>query len=251
MENQNNSVIYELFDGVPRQGPGNNAATRKAWELLGAVPPDPTILDIGCGSGMQTLELARLSAGRIIALDTHQPYLDTLQQRSTDEHLSAHIETINCSMDAMDFAPGTFNVIWSEGAIYIIGFERGLSVCRPLLKPGGFLVFSDLAWFTNDPSPELVQFWHDEQIVIRTVKENLQHIEHAGYCCLAHFPLPTEAWWDDFYCLVEQKIAPLQQKYRNDPEQLAIVNNMQREIDLCRTYAVQYGYEFYVMQLQA
>jgi ubiquinone/menaquinone biosynthesis C-methylase UbiE len=244
-------VLYELFDGIPRQGPGNNAATRRAWDLLEVVPPDPTMLDIGCGSGMQTLELARLSTGRIIALDTHQPYLTTLQQRATDAHISAYIETINCSMDAMDFAPETFDVIWSEGAIYILGFEQGLAICRPLLKPGGFLVVSNLTWFTDAPSPEPVQFWHDEQVVVRTVEENLQRIEQAGYRCLAHFPLPQEAWWEHFYCLIEQKIAPLQQKYHNDPERLAVVNNQQREIDLYRAYADQYGYEFYVMQVQA
>jgi SAM-dependent methyltransferase len=245
-------VLYELFAAdLPRQGPGSNAATRSAWALLETVPPTPMVLDMGCGSGMQTLELARLSAGRIIALDTYQPYLDTLQQRAASEHLTAHIETVNCSMDAIDFAPGTFDVIWSEGAIYILGFEHGLAACRSLLKPGGFLVVSEMTWFTPDPAPELMQFWHDEQVDIHTVEENLQRIKQAGYRCLEHFPLPQEDWWDDFYHLVEQKIAPLQQKYRDDPERLAIVNNQQREIDLYRTYADQYGYVFYSMQAQA
>jgi hypothetical protein len=68
---------------------------------------------------------------------------------------------------------------------------------------------------------------------------------------VGYFPLPQDAWWDDFYDLVEQKIALLQQKYRDDPDRLAIVNNQRREIDLYRTYADQYGYMFYVMQVQA
>jgi SAM-dependent methyltransferase len=244
-------VLYELFEGIPRQGPGSNAATRQAWALLGDVSPEPTLLDIGCGSGMQTLELARLSRGHITALDNHQPFLDALQQRAARENLAAHIDTVNCSMDAMGFAPGSFDVIWSEGDIYILGFEHGLAVCQPLLKPDGFLVVSELTWFTPDPAPELVQFWRDEQVDIRTVEENLQRIAQAGYRCLGHFPLPQDAWWDDFYGLVEQKIASLQQKYRDDPERLGVVNNQQREIDLYRTYADQYGYVFYGMQVQA
>ncbi len=244
-------VLYELFDGLPRQGPGSNAATRQAWDLLGTVPPRPTVLDIGCGSGMQTLELARLMGdGRIIALDTHQPYLDILHQRAAAEHLDGIIETVNCSMDAMTFAPGTFDGIWSEGAIYIIGFEQGMAICRPLLKPGGYLVVSEITWFTAAPSPELVQFWQDEQMDIRTEEENVQRIDRAGYRCLAHVRLPREAWWDDFYYLLEQKIAPLTRKYRDDPERLAVVNNQQREIDLYRAYAHQYGYVFYVLQVQ-
>ncbi len=241
-------VLYELFDGLPRQGPGSDAATRQAWELLGTVAPQPTLLTIGCGSGMEVRELARLSRGRVLALDNYQPYLDTLQHHAARENLTEHIETINGSMDAMPFAPGTFDVIWSEGAIYVLGFEQGLATCKPLLKPQGYLVFSDLAWFTDNPAPELVQFWQDEQIAVYSVAEKLHHIEQAGYRCLGHFPLPQAAWWDDFYSLIEARIAPLQQKYRHDPERLAIVNNQQREIDLYRTYADQYGYVFYAMQ---
>jgi SAM-dependent methyltransferase len=241
-------VVYELFDRLPRQGPGNNASTRRAWTLLEMVPPRPMLLDIGCGSGMQTLELARLTAGRIIALDNHQPFLETLRQRATAEPLIGHIEPVNCSMDAMAFAPGSFDVIWSEGAIYILGFEQGMAACKPLLKPGGLLVVSEITWFTTDPAPELAQFWRNEQITICSVEENMQRIERAGYCCLAHFPLPQEAWWDHFYRLLEQRVASLQQKYRNNPEQLAVVNNQQHEIDLYRAYADQYGYVFYVMQ---
>ncbi|NJP07312.1 MAG: class I SAM-dependent methyltransferase [Chloroflexaceae bacterium] len=241
-------VLYAIYDGIPRQGPGSNAATRQAWSLLPDVPPSPGILDIGCGSGIQTLELARLSGGRIIALDNHQPYLDALQQRAASEQLAAHIETLNCSMDAMEFAPGSFDIIWSEGAIYIIGFERGLSVCQPLLKPGGFLVVSHITWLTADRSPELAQFWHDEGVTICTAAENVQRIEQAGYHCLAHFPLPQAAWWDEFYHLIEQKLPALRQTYRDDPERLAVVHNQQHEIDLYRMYADQYGYVFYVMR---
>jgi SAM-dependent methyltransferase len=242
-------VLYELFDpDLPRQGPGSDATTRRAWTLLGAVPPAPTILDIGCGSGMQTLELARLSAGRIIAIDTYQPYLDALQQRAAREHLSAHILPRNCSMEAMDFAPNTFDLIWSEAAIYILGFDQGLAACRPLLKPNGFLVFSELTWLIPDPAPDLIHFWSQEGADIRTIDHNLQRIHLAGYRCLHHFTLPNHAWWDDFYRPLEQKIPPLLHTYRHDPERLAIINNQQREIDLYRTYPDHYGYVFYLMQ---
>lgn len=244
-------VLYELFDGLPRQGPGSSAATRRVWEFLDAVPPCPTVLDIGCGSGMQTLELARLIGdGRIVALDNYQPYLDVLHQRAATEHLAGCIETVNCSMDAMTFAPGSFDVIWSEGAIYILGFEQGMATCQPLLKPGGYLVVSHITWFIAEPAPELVQFWREEQVDVCTEEENVQRIEQAGYRCLTHFRLSQDAWWDNFYLLLEQKIASLQQKYRDDQERLTVVTNQQREIDLYRTYAHQYGYVFYVMQVQ-
>lgn len=245
-------VIFDIFDAsLPRQGPGSNAATRRAWALLGAVPPCPMLLDIGCGSGMQTLELARLSRGRIIALDMHFPYLAALHQRAAHENLSAHINPVNGSMEAMMVAPGTFDMIWSEGALYFLGFEQGLEICRPLLKPDGYLVVSELTWFTPEPAPELVQFWQEEQADIRSVEDNLQRIAQAGYRCLGHFPLPQAAWWDDFFGPVEQRLAALRQKYRDDPDSLAVVEQQQREIDLYRIYADQYGYAFYAMQVQA
>lgn len=245
-------VLYEIFAAdLPRQGPGSTAATRRAWALLGAVPPRPTLLDIGCGSGMQTLDLARLSGGHIIAVDTYQPYLNALRRRAASAYLGGHIEPVNCSMDALGFAPGTFDGIWSEGALYIMGFARGLAVCRPFLKPDGFLVVSELTWFTSDPAPELAHFWREEGADVQTVAQNLQWIEAAGYRCLGHFPLPHAAWWDDFYHLVEPQLTRLLQKYRNDPERLAIVHNQQREIDLYRAYADQYGYAFYIMQVPA
>ena len=53
--------------------------TRKAYRML---PPldRPSILDMGCGPGVPTLELARLSGGIVTGLDTHQPYLDELNR---------------------------------------------------------------------------------------------------------------------------------------------------------------------------
>ena len=54
--------------------------TRKAFFLL----PDldrPRILDIGCGSGVPTIELARLTDGEIIGLDIDASLLDKLDQK--------------------------------------------------------------------------------------------------------------------------------------------------------------------------
>ena len=126
--------FYELFESLPRGGPGDDASTRRAWRIMAGVPPSPEILDVGCGPGMQTLELARLSKGRITALDNHRPFLDKLDRDAWDLGLSAHIKTLNRSMFEMDFPPESFDVIWSEGALYFLGFENGLKVCRPFLK---------------------------------------------------------------------------------------------------------------------
>ena len=61
--------FMELYGALPRAGPGDNALTRKAFEMMEDLPPRPRILDIGCGPGMQTVELLRISGGTVVALD--------------------------------------------------------------------------------------------------------------------------------------------------------------------------------------
>lgn len=61
--------FFELHAGLARQGPGADAHTRRAFALVGDLPPAPVIVDVGCGPGMQTLELARLTRSTVHAVD--------------------------------------------------------------------------------------------------------------------------------------------------------------------------------------
>ena len=87
--------FYELFSSLPRGGPGDNKSTRKAFSYLKNLPDEPLILDIGCGPGMQTLELAKISNGKIIALDNYQPFLDILKQNVKKAGFNNRIITKN------------------------------------------------------------------------------------------------------------------------------------------------------------
>ena len=73
-------IFYQVFESLPRQGPGCTGATRKAYSYLPPLPQDAKILDIGCGSGTQTRDLAALTSGTITAVDNHQPFLDWSQK---------------------------------------------------------------------------------------------------------------------------------------------------------------------------
>ena len=123
-------ILFEMHQNLTRQGPGSADSTKKAFELLKNLPEAPKILDIGCGSGNQTITLAELSAGDITAIDIHQPFLDQLSNQAKEKGLSGRIKPQNMSMLQLNFKSKTFDLIWSEGAIYIMGFIEGLINCH-------------------------------------------------------------------------------------------------------------------------
>ena len=239
--------LFELFTDLPRPGPGNNESTRKAFKMLKDLPPHPQILDIGCGPGMQTIELAKISDGKIIALDIHQPFLDKLRNDAFDQGVAEKIKTINKSMLEMDFEEKRFDVIWSEGAIFIIGFEKGLEEWRFFLKDRGYLVVSELCWFRDDPPEAIRNFLIGEYPAIKTFRESKKIIEGLEYELIDHFKLPESAWFK-FYNLLEKQVAFFRKKYEGEFEKNKFLDRMQLEIDMYKEYSKYYGYIFFIMQ---
>ena len=240
-------IFFEIHRDLPREGPGRNQYTRKAFRMLPKMEK-PRILDVGCGPGAPTMELARVSQGDVIGLDIHQPYLDKLQRKIEEAGLSDRVQAVKGSMLEMDFPDESFDILWAEGSIFIIGFERGLKVWRRFLKPDGFLVVHEMTWLKSDPPQEISDYWKQVYPGIKTVPENLKLIPGCGYRLIGHFPLPENAWWDEYYNPLEKRIQMLRKKYKNDPKALAVLDNEQLEIDLYRKYSKWYGSVFYVMQ---
>jgi ubiquinone/menaquinone biosynthesis C-methylase UbiE len=81
-------IFLEIFDKLPRQGPGKDECTKKAFSMLSDLPEKPNILDIGCGSGVQTLALAEVSNGYVAALDLNKIFLDDLNDRARNKGIS-------------------------------------------------------------------------------------------------------------------------------------------------------------------
>ena len=250
------NLFWELHQELPREGPGDNASTRKAYSLLKNLSTQPRILDIGCGPGMQTIELAKISGGSIVGIDTHQPFLDDLIQKVNEAGLSDQVTAMNLSMFDLDagkdnpFQPGAFDVLWSEGAIYIRGFGAGLSAWRYLLKSGGYVAVTELSWIKPNPPEEIQSYWKAEYPGAQTVEANLQTIQETGYREIGHFILPETSWYESYYDPLERRIALLAEKYQHDPEAQAFLRDCQREISLYRNFSEWYGYVFYVMQAE-
>ncbi len=239
-------LFRELTQGLPRQGPGSPESTRRALAMIRGLPKHPRILDVGCGPGAQTIELARVAGGEIVALDLLQRFLDELVERAKAAGVAAQITTVRGSMAEMDFADHSFDLLWSEGAIYIFGFAKGLNAWRRFVKPGGWVAVSELSWIVPDPPPAPREFWAENYPGMNSLERNCEIVTEAGYVDLSTFVLPVSDWWN-YYGPGEVRVHQLRLKYANDPETLAALADS-REYDLFRAYSHSYSYVFYVMR---
>ena len=240
--------FYELFEALPRGGPGDSESTRKAFNSIRKLPNKPSILDIGCGPGQQTVELAKITKSKIVAIDNHQPFLDKLMKEAKENGLINNIVVRNLSMLDMDFEDKSFDLIWSEGALYFMGFENGLRKCRQLLKNSGFLAATEIVYLVNDPPAPLVQYFDEEYPDIKPVKDKIEIIQNARYRLISNFTLPESSWLNSFYLPMEKELDRLNDKYQGNEIALGIFEEMRNEIDLYKKYSGCYGYEFFVMQ---
>ena len=203
-----------------------NKYTRKAFQTLPELEK-PRILDIGCGSGVPTMELAKLSDGEIIGIDIDQDLLDKLSRKIEQEGLTNRVKAIKCSLLDIKFPDNSFDIIWAEGSITTLGVEKSLRGWNRLLKPKGFLVIHD----------EIKHFFEKRHIVAS-----------CGYKLIEHFSLPEEAWWEEYYSPLEIRIKELYKKYSNDPDALEVLNTHQNEVDLVKFSPKSFQSVFCIMQ---
>ncbi|MFA5364347.1 MAG: class I SAM-dependent methyltransferase [Candidatus Bathyarchaeia archaeon] len=241
-------VFWEIHCGLKRQGPGDNESTTKAYKMLKDLPPKPRILDIGCGSGMQTVQLAKLSGVQIEAVDNYQPFLDDLVKTAKTEGVSNQINAVKGDMLNLTYESGSFDIVWSEGAIFIIGFEKGLREWKHLLTENGYVVVSDLTWFRTDVPQEAKEFMNLMDASVKTAEENLHIARNLGYRVVGSFVLPTQSWWTYYYDPIKEKLPALKEKHKGNQESLQGIAMEETEIEMFRKYSDYYGYVFYIMQ---
>jgi ubiquinone/menaquinone biosynthesis C-methylase UbiE len=243
------SFLFTMHEGLPREGPGSTACTKKMFSFLPGLPEYPAILDIGCGSGMQTIDIARLCPkARITAVDVYPAFLEEVNKRVRAAGFSDRVRTVQASMDELPFHPTCFDLIWAEGSIFIMGVEQGIRYWKKFLKSGGFLGFTEATWFTKSPSEKVQSFWQENYPGMNTVDEIKTLANWAGYTCSADFPLPASAWWVDYYMPLLTRLPALEYHYKGNAEAEAIISLTRQEIQLFEEYSGEDGYQFFLLE---
>ncbi len=240
-------LMLDLHRKAFRQGPGGEFETRLAIILSGlSEQQNLKIADIGCGTGQSTITLAKSLDADIVALDFLPGFLKELEQRAKAEGVSKQIKTLAASMDELGFEPSSLDAIWSEGAIYNIGFENGIQSWRQFLKPGGILAVSELTWLTAERPSELDDHWSREYPEVATASAKMTQLEAHGYTPLGYFPLPETCWLDNYYRPMQGRFEGFLRKHDGSATAQSIVEAEQLEISLYERFSAFVSYGYYV-----
>jgi ubiquinone/menaquinone biosynthesis C-methylase UbiE len=239
-------LICEYFSAIERQGPGSPEVTLKALSFIENLNSGSRIADIGCGTGGQTMVLAQHTPGEITGIDLFPAFIDLFNQNAARLNLQHRVKGITGSMENLLFQENELDVIWSEGAIYNIGFERGLNEWRKFLKPGGTIAVSEASWFTEKRPEEIHNFWMEAYPKIDTIPNKVAQLQKAGYVPVATFILPENCWTDHFYIPQVAAQEAFLKKYAGNKTAEEFVASERREAELYARFKDYYGYVFYI-----
>jgi SAM-dependent methyltransferase len=240
-------LLIDLHARNERQGPGSDAQTLRAIEMAGLRPSaDLAVADLGCGTGASALVLARTLGTPVIAIDAEPSFVATLRERADREGFASLIRPRVGRMESPPFDDGQLDVIWSEGAIYNIGFEAGVRAWRRFLKPGGVLAISELSWTTATRPKDIESYWLREYPGIDTAAGKIRILEHAGYAPIGFFFLPGECWEARYYTPLRRGFAAFLERHGGIEPARKIVEAEEAEIRLYRELGRWYGYGFYL-----
>lgn len=240
------NLICSYFLNLERQGPGSPEETIKALSFISNLNSNSRTADLGCGTGGPTMVLAQHVPGQITGIDLFPAFIEKFNENATKLGLDNKVKGIVGSMDKMPFEPEELDLIWSEGAIYNLGFERGLREWHRYLKPGGHVAVTEVSWFTPDRPAEIEEFWRDAYKETDTIPNKIAQLQAAGYVPVASFILPERCWIENFYVPQEKAQEVFLRNNAGNKAAEGLVANERREAQLYYRYKEYYGYVFYI-----
>ncbi len=241
------NLICEYFSNVKRQGPGSPEATIRALHFIDNLTPQSRIADLGCGTGGQTMTLAQNAPGHITGLDLFPDFINIFNRNAQALGLSGRVKAIVGSMvETLPFEKESLDLIWSEGAIYNIGFEQGLNEWRQYLRKGGYIAVSEASWFTPQRPAEIYDFWMAHYTEIDTIPNKVAQMQNAGYVPVATFILPENCWTEHYFAPCSKIQQAFLEKHQGDKIVEELIAGQRLEMELYHKYKEFYGYVFYI-----
>lgn len=252
MDEHTLKLMADLHTRNHRQGPGSDATTLRALELSSIDKNAPLkIADIGCGTGVASILLAKHTKAHITAVDFLSEFLEKLQNNAQDAGVADRITTLSADMSDLPFEPEQFDVIWSEGAIYNIGFKTGIEAWKQYLKPNGILVTTEITWLTPDIPQELSKHWASEYPEVAPASTKIRQLEDAGYTIHGYFPFSEDCWLAEYYGPLRDSFADFLARNDNSDVAQTIVEAEKHEIALYEKFKDFYSYGCYIAQKRA
>jgi len=249
MENKRPSIldlVIESHIGLERQGPGSPEMTIRALSFLENIDKNIKVIDLACGTGGQTMVLAQNITGNIIGLDQCSDFINVFNNNAKKLNLQNRVNGIVGSMENLPYQKEEFDLIWSEGAIDSIGFEKGLNYWNGFLKKNAYIAVTCPSWLTEERPAEIEKFWIDAVNGLNTIGQNISIMTKTGYDFVATFILPEKCWTDNYFIPREVIEKALLERYPGNKTVVAYIENEKYEVELYTKYKQYYGYVFYI-----
>ena len=237
-------MIYDYFSQTERQGPGSPGTTLKALSFIEGLTGRSKIADIGCGTGGQTMVLAQNTEAEIIGIDSCADFVEKFNRNAQRKRFD-RVKAIGSDMKDLPFGVEELDLIWSEGSIYNVGFERGINLWRKFLKPGGYIALTENTWFTDKRPAEIQEFWDNAYPEIDTISNKIAQLQKAGYLPVACFVVP-ETCWTDYYAAMQASQPSFLERHKGSKGAEEFIRYQQHEAELYEKYKAFYGYVFYI-----
>ncbi len=240
-------LLIDFHKDAKRQGPGSTKDTLRALSFMEMEKNKPLkVADIGSGTGAQTITLAQNIEGKITAVDLFPEFLTKINAKAKEKGLEDKIITLEKSMEKLPFDSEEFDIIWSEGAIYIMGFEAGIKSWQEYLKPGGYIALSEITWLTSSRPEEIEEYWDNEYPEIDTASNKIRILEENNFSPVGYFVLSEESWMENYYKPMEERFDDFLSKYNNSETAKNLVKFEKEEIKKYKKYKIYLSYGFYI-----
>ena len=150
------------------------------------IEPGDTVLDLGCGSGIDTILAARRTgpAGRVIALDFLPAMLDRTAAAARQAGLR-NIETLHADIEDIPLPERSVDQIISNGVLNLCPRKaRAFAECRRVLRPGGKLCVADMTVDEDELPAEVLTHpaaWSGCTAGALTERDFARKLERAGF----------------------------------------------------------------------